>query len=155
MSAIATDRDLQALRNDILSHGDAVSWRKQLATAETEVIERIKSEWFVKAWASIYGDGYNYQTLINAFDEAKLNKSLLVNLVCYRAMAFFIYPSLTTDTDDGYDAFSRRAERYMAFHDGEWDRVSKMPLYDFTGDSTFDDLDRVQVSNRTIRLARA
>jgi hypothetical protein len=154
--SIATNADLLKFRADIMEHGVS-SWSSQLTMAEADVLELIKTEWFVEAAKGVYGYGLgmsDYQTIINSYDQAKLNTVLLVNIICYRAMAWYIYPSLTRDTDDGNDAFSRRAERYKAFYDGEWERVKKMELYDFSGDSVFSAFDRAN-THRTVMVVRA
>ena len=154
---IATDATLLKHRADILNHG-VVSWVTQLAMAEADVIERVKTEWWVNAVKTTYGGAFretkDYSYLFPAFDSTKLNTSALANLVCYRAMAYYIYPSLTRDTDDGADAFSRRAERYHNFYSGEWDRVVRMALYDFDSDTQFADIERSSVP-RTVRVYRA
>lgn len=154
--AIATDTDLELLRADILEHG-VLTWADQLAMAEADVIELVKTEWFVEAAKSLYGyglQGNDYQVVVSQFNIAHLNTSALKNLICYRAMAWYIYPSLTRDTDDGLDAFSRRAERYKAFYEGEWDAIKRMPLYDFNSDSNFEDVERVSPA-RIVRIVRA
>jgi len=153
--AYATTSDLVALRSDITA--DVADWSAQLALAESDVLERIKTEWFPNAARSNYGYGLDlndWQVIQNAFNATYLNTALLKNLTCYRALAAYIYPSLTRDTDDGQDAFSRRAERYASFYAEEWQKVSKMPLYDFDHDSTFEALERVEPL-RVVRIYRA
>jgi len=153
----ATSNDLLVHRKDIFDHG-VTDWDDQLQLAENEVIERIKTEWFVSAVRSTYGystsSTYDLAQIVSMFDIARLDTTAIVNLIALRALAFYIYPSLTVDTDDGEDAFSRRAERYKAFYDGEWERVRLMPIYDFNNDTSFDDFDRVMNSSQ-LRVVRA
>jgi len=155
--AYATNSDLVALRVDILKHG-VTDWTAQLALAEADVIERIKVEWFIEASKGMFAHGLSgqpMQTILDVFDITYLNTALLKNLICYRAMAWYIYPSLTKDTEDGEDAYSRRAVRYGDFYNDEWERVIKMPLYDFNADASFTALDRQPSSKRTVKVARA
>jgi len=154
--AIAVTADLVALRSDITGHGVS-DWAAQLAMSESDVVERVKTAWFPDAARSLFGyglDANSYQVIMGAFDIALLNTAALKNLVCYHAMSYYIYPNLTRDVDDGNDAFSRRAERYKVFYEDEWNRVSKLPLYDFNGDSAFTDIER-QPPTRRVKVYRA
>lgn len=154
---IATSYDLLKFRPDILTHG-IESWNDQLLLAENLVIERVKTEWFVQAVQNTYigamRETVDYNALYPLFDVAYLNKPALITTIVYCALAYFIYPSITKDVDDGNDAFTRRAERYMAFYQDEWNRVSKLPLYDFNKDTSFSDLERAN-RTRQVRVIRA
>lgn len=155
--SIALDADLVKLRSDILQHG-VTTWADQLAFAESDVIERIQTEWFVQAAKGIFAHGLSgqpMQIILDTWNVAYLNTGILKNLVCYRAMGWYIYPSLTKDVDDGEDAFTRRAVRYAEFYEQEWERIIKMPLYDFDADSSFSAIDRQPSSSRTIKVERA
>lgn len=152
----AVTNDLVALRADITSHGVS-DWSAHIAFAEADVVERIKSEWFPMAARSNYGYGLaltDYQIIQDAFDVSKLNAAALKNLVCFRAMAAYIYPSLTRDVDDGEDAYSRRALRYAERYEEEWAKCRAIALYDFNSDATFSALER-QEPVRTVRVSRA
>jgi hypothetical protein len=153
--AYATQSDLLILRPD-LDEGGA-DWRDQLALASVDILERIKSEYWVAAVREKFGiseGDVRFGQIIALFDAARLNAAALKNATCYLAMSRYIYPTMTRDTEDGADAFSRRADRYAKFYDEEWGRILKMAIYDFDGDSQFQDFERAS-RVRTVRVIRA
>jgi len=139
----AADSDLQKVRPDILTHGVA-SWSDQLGFAGADVLNLMKSSWWVNAVARHFNREIVdiMGSLTPIMDVTKINDSELVNLVCYRALARYVYPAISIDKDADGDAFSRRMTRYEEAYEEEWERVSLLPLYDFNSDGQFTDIER-------------
>lgn len=155
----ANTDDLKVLRADIadILPAGVVDWDTQMHLATEDVLERIKSEWFVRAVRDKYGvtdSQMGVGQIVGMFNADRLNSSALKNLTCYRAMSRYIYPQMTRDTDDGNDAFTRRADRYSQFYAEEWEHVCGLALYDFDGDAAFSDWERAP-RVRTVRVRRA
>jgi len=154
MAAYANDTDLKTFIPRILDNG-VVSFADQLQLASDDVLEMIKVDWWVNAVSSRYSlnrETTDWSSFFPKFDEALLNTAQLKNLTCYRALHKYICPMLTNDADEA-DEWTRKEERYKQFFDEEWQKIIKMPLYDFNQDSAFDDIERRQRSG--IRLSRA
>jgi len=150
----ATDADLQAFIPSILDNGVA-SFTPQLTLASTDVLELIKLEWWVNAVTSRYGftrETVDISPVFPILDETKLNEGALVNITCYRALAQYICPMLTTDSDEA-DEWNRKMARYAEFYRSEWEALEVKPLYDFNSDNQFSDIER-RVS-RGRRIVRA
>jgi len=150
----ATDADLQAFIPSILDNGVA-SFASQLTLASTDVLELVKLDWWVNAVTARYGfarESIDINPLFPRFDETKLNESVLINITCYRALAQYICPMLTTDSDEA-DEWLRKMERYAEFYRVEWDALELKPLYDFNSDGQFKDIERR--ASRGRRVVRA
>jgi len=154
MAAYASDTDLETFIPSILENG-VVSFDVQLQLASDDVLEMVKVKWWVNAVSSRYAlnrETTDWSSYFPRFDEALLNTVQLKNLTCYRAFHKYICPMLTGDADDA-DEWTRKEERYKIYFDEEWDKITRMPLYDFNQDSAFDDIERRQGGG--VRLQRA
>ena len=154
MAAYANDNDLKTFIPTILENGVS-SFATQLQLASDDVLEMIKVKWWVNAVSSRYAlnrETTDWSSYFPKFNEALLNTAQLKNLTCYRALHKYICPMLTNDADDA-DEWVRKEERYKAYFDEEWDKITRMPLYDFNQDSVFTDIERRQSGG--IRLQRA
>jgi len=154
MAAYANDTDLKTFIPNILKNG-VLSFATQLQLASDDVLEMIKVKWWVNAVSSRYAlnrETTDWSTYFPKFDETLLNTAQLKNLTCYRALHKYICPMPTNDADDA-DEWTRKEERYKAYFDEEWKKITQMPLYDFNRDSAFSDIERRKSSG--IRLQRA
>lgn len=150
----AANTDLQALIPSILDNGIA-TFVPQLTSASNDILELIKLDWWVNAVTTRYGfarETVDINPLFPTFDATKINEAVLVNITCYRALAQYICPMLTTDSDEA-DEWSRKMDRYNLFYEAEWDRLELQALYDFNGDAQFSDIERR--ASRGRRLSRA
>jgi len=151
-----TESDLQDFIPDIYSYG-LNSFTKEIAFAEDDVVNLIKSGWWMDAVRKNFlvseshdiGGSFGFYPL----DVTKLNAEALKKLTIYRVASGYIYPKLSTFKDVDGDSFSRKADFYKKYYNEEWEIVKKLPLYDFNGDGNFSDLERRVNSQRT--LARA
>lgn len=151
--AYATTPDLTALIPDIATASvtGITDWSTQLNQASADVLEVWKTQWWKPAVDDFYQQGYSAITAFPSPDPSLLNTAALKNLTCYRALARYICPMLTNDSDTE-DEWNRKQTRYEAFYADEWEVVKQMALYDWSGDSTFSDWERVpQKGRRCVR----
>jgi len=153
MTNYATTADLQALIPDIATSGvtGVTDWTAQLTAASADVLELWKVSWWKPSVDDFYEQGYAYITPFPEPNLSLLNTAVLKNLTCYRALARYICPYLTNDSDQA-DEWNRKAERYQKFYEDEWEFVKQMPLYDWSEDGNFKDWERVpQRGRRCVR----
>jgi len=105
------------------------TWVDELTTATRDVLAKIKSDF----WA-----GRN----ISTFDEANLDTDALIKLTVYRALGWYICPSLEKFDDGEAGAWSRHAEHFRMMFEEEWLIIQQLPIYDFDEDSVFEDTER-------------
>ena len=141
MAVYATDADLITYADDILDHGVA-SFTSELTRASADVLNLIKAEWWPQAISGKVNSSYDYGLIPPTLDESKINTAELKQITIYRAFGFHIYPRLSKFSDSDGDSFSRRGEFYRDMFKDEWNRIKNLPLYDFDGDSSFEDIER-------------
>ena len=154
MANYASDSDLIDYQDKIFDYGIA-SFNTELTKATADVINLIKSDWWVNAARNFSGlrETVDYGPLFPTLDVTYLNTAELVSLTVYRAFSAYIFPRLSKFQDTDGDAFTRMAEFYAKQYDKEWKVVSQLPLYDFDKDSQFEDTERTGPLTR--RLSRA
>jgi len=150
-----TETDLHDFVPDVYTHG-LNSFTKEIAFAEGDVVNLIKSGWWIEAVSKSFFvselqdfGGFGFYPL----DVTKLNSEALKKITVYRAVSGYIYPKLATFKDVDGDSFSRKAEFYKGMYKEEWEVIRKLPLYDFNSDGTFSDLERRVSSGRTLGRA--
>ncbi|MDX8383709.1 MAG: hypothetical protein R8M45_06480 [Ghiorsea sp.] len=150
MALFATHLQLEDLLPTVKDWGVS-DFVPQLTLASNDIVERLNAEW----WASAYSSRIN-QSNDSAFappimDITKLNVLALQNLTIYRALERYILPQMTQDSAIDGDAFTRKETRYRQFYKEEWDIAVLRPLYDFSGDAQFTNIDRRVVGRRLRR----
>jgi len=141
--AFATESDLQDFMPDIFRHGHN-DFTNDLANAEEDIINLIKSSWYPSAIRSTFireNTDLSFYAFI-PLDVTRLNSAVLKKLTIYRAAYAYIYPKMSTMKDADGDSFSRKSEFYKKMYSEEWSIVKLLALYDFNGDSQFSDLER-------------
>jgi len=139
MAAWATDTDLLSYAPDIHNYG-TTDWSTDIARAQAAVLEWLKSSWWpeqIQRWAGYHGPAYLWP-----LDETLLNTSLLMPVVCFRALGWEILPKLAKWSDPDGDTFHRRAQWFRDRYDDELRRVEQGALYDWTRDGNWTDYER-------------
>lgn len=152
MTDYASDSDLVGYADDILDHG-VVTFTAELTRASADVLNLIKAEWWPNAITGKSSETMDYGLVGPTLTEANLNHAALKQITIYRALGFHVYPRLSKMSDNDGDSFSRRGEFYRGMYSDEWKLIKHLPLYDFNGDSAFDDTERRGPIGR--RLIRA
>jgi len=127
----AEDTDLQVYETNLLEEGGVDSYEAQLTLASADILNKIKSSWWPQASPT---------STISDFDESKLNVGVIKQLTVYKAFADYIFVKLANFMED--DTFLKKAEFYGEKYREEWDVVKGLPLYDFDGDTVFEDDER-------------
>lgn len=127
MANYALDSDIY----DVIEITSSASntWEDELTTATRDVLAKIKSDF----WA-----GRN----ISDFDEANLDTDALVKLTVYRALGWYICPSLESYQGGEEGKWGRKADYFMKMFEEEWLIIQQLPIYDFDEDSVFEDTER-------------
>ena len=115
-----------------------------LAAAEEDVINYFTYNWFPKAWSSYYNTDIvtvNGTSFTPTIDLSKLNTTVLSKLMVYRALGEYIYLSLAKTTNVDEDSFYARALEFQKKYYSELKLLLETPLYDFNGDTQFDNID--------------
>ena len=131
MANYAEDTDLQVYETNLLEESGVASFEDQLTLASADILNKIKSSWWTQASPT---------STISDFDESKLNVGIIKQLTVYKAFADYIFPKLANFMED--DTFLKKAEFYKEKYREEWDVVKGLPLYDFDGDTEFEDSER-------------
>jgi len=126
-----TDTDLAKHVPDINDHNPPSNWSDQIQYGTDDVLNKIKAAWWPQVTDPIY-----------ELDESLLNTDALANLAIYCCLGFYALPYLATERDKDGDSFSRKAEYYRGRYNEEWEVVKELPLYDFDGDTQFEDSER-------------
>jgi len=139
-TSFIVDTDLQVYMPDVLSFGVA-SFDPQSLLATDDVVARIEAEWWPEAVSRRFGlfrENSDYMfSMLPTMNVALLDSVSLVPLTVYRALSHYAMPMLSSDADADGDLFSRRASRYDTFYKEEWEKVVRLPIYDFSQDGNF------------------
>jgi hypothetical protein len=101
----------------------------ELTTATRDVLAKIKSDFWPPR-------------NISNFDEANLDTDALLKITVYRALGWYICPSLEKFDDGEEGAWSRHAAHFRMMFEEEWLIIQQLPIYDFNEDSVFEDTER-------------
>jgi hypothetical protein len=115
------------------------AWEDELTLATRDVLAKIKTDF----WRD---------RDISDFDEANLDTTALLQMTVYRALGWYICPSLEKYTAGEIGAWGMQAERFKGMYKDEWDIVQQLPIYDFDEDAVFEDTEiQPKVTRRTRR----
>lgn len=123
---------------DITPSGSS-EWEDELTLATRDVLAKIKSSFWPPRD-------------ISTFDEANLDTTALLKMTVYRALGWYICPSLEKYIEGETGAWGRQAERFKEMYKEEWTIVQQLPIYDFDEDASFEDTERQpRIQRRTGR----
>lgn len=115
------------------------TWEDELTLATRDVLAKIKTDF----WRD---------RDISDFDEANLDTTALLQMTVYRALGWYICPSLEKYVGGEVGSWGRQAERFKSMYKDEWDIVQQLPIYDFDEDAVFEDTEiQPKVTRRTRR----
>jgi hypothetical protein len=100
----------------------------ELTTATRDVLHKIKYEYWVPRD-------------IVLFDEANLDTTALVKLTVYRALGWYVCPSLESYQNGEEGKWGNKATYFQKMFEEEWLIVQQLPIYDFDEDDVFEDTD--------------
>lgn len=144
--SFATNEDLVDYYTTAMDHGVA-DWSAELAQAQGDIETLIKSRWFNKEFNT--GQRYkisspqNFQT----FDANKLTESQWTRACCYRALACYILPKLSTFRPEG-DSFREQLNFYQNRFEEEFNlQLGAGVEYDTDGDGTVEAGEKYEVAS--------
>ena len=148
--SFATNEDLVEYYATAMDHGVA-DWTFELAQAQTDVETLIKSRWFNKEFDS--GSArYRIATGFPAYDPARLTASQWTRATCFRALACYILPKLSTFRPEG-DSFREQLAFFSSRFEEEFNlQLSAGVEYDLDNDGTVESSEKFQVDQ--MRLYR-
>jgi hypothetical protein len=143
--SFATNEDLVDYYSTAMDHGVA-DWSNELAQAQTDVETLVKSRWFNREFNS--GVRYKISTPQNflRFDATKLTDSQWTRATCFRALACYILPKLSTFRPEG-DSFREQLNFFQSRFEEEFNlQLAAGVEYDLDGDNTIDDGEKFEVA---------
>lgn len=105
------------------------TWVDELTTATRDVLAKIKSDFWPPRD-------------ISTFDEDNLDVVALMKLTVYRALGWYICPSLESYQGGEEGKWGKKARDFKQQYEDEWLIVQQLPIYDFNEDSVFEDSER-------------
>ncbi|MCK5615535.1 hypothetical protein KAR91_77440 [Candidatus Pacearchaeota archaeon] len=115
----------------------SATWLDELTTATRDVLAKVKSDW----WAP---------RDIVLFDEANLDTDSLLKLTVYRALGWYICPSLEKFANGEEGKWGKKATYFKEMFAEEWLIIQQLPIYDFNEDDSFDDSERQGLISKEI-----
>jgi hypothetical protein len=100
----------------------------ELTTATRDVLHKIKYEYWPPR-------------SITNFDEDNLDDTALVKLTVYRALGWYVCPSLESYQNGEEGKWAKKAAYFQKMFEEEWLIVQQLPIYDFDEDAVFEDTD--------------
>jgi hypothetical protein len=144
----ATNSDLLKYYTTVMDHG-VVDWSAEIAEAQGDIENIVKAKWFFVEFGSQRTRGMVIQPIFNPdlLVPAQWNKA-----VCYRALANYILPKLSTFRPEG-DAFQKAVDFYDQRFDEEMDlQLSVGVQYDLNNDHTISEAEKFPtLTNRLYR----
>ena len=105
------------------------AWLDELTLATRDVLAKVKSDFWPPR-------------NITTFDENNLDTASLLKLTVYRALGWYICPSLEKYANGEKGKWGHKADDFKKMYDDEWLIVQQLPIYDFNEDDVFDDSER-------------
>lgn len=148
--SFATNEDLVDYYPTAWDHGVA-DWTAELAQAQEDVETLIKSRWFNKEFDS----GSARYRVVGGFpiyDPSKLTPSQWTRATCFRALACYILPKLSTFRPEG-DSFREQLNFFQSRFEEEFNlQLGAGVEYDVNDDNTVSEGEKFQVDQ--LRLYR-
>jgi len=146
--SIINENDLTLMYSDIANFVNISDIQKMISKAETDVINYFEYIWFPQHYKLyFFGNTNNNMSSVNTgsflpkFDINYFNTALIKNLLVYRTLGYYVFPSLMKTTDIAEDSFYSLAEYYKNKFKEELNDLNNAPLYDFNKDNQFNNLD--------------
>jgi hypothetical protein len=137
MANYAQDSDIYDVI--IIDPSASNTWVDELTLATRDVLSKIKSTYWPPRD-------------ISTFDEDNLDTTALVQMTVYRALGWYICPSLEKYVGGEIGSWGRQASRFKDMFKEEWDIVQQLPIYDFDEDAIFEDTEALpKIVRRTRR----
>lgn len=136
MANYAQDSDIYAVID--ITPSASGEFEDELTTATRDVLAKIKSAFWPPRD-------------ISTFDVDNLDTTALLQLTVYRALGWYICPSLEKYVGGETGSWGRHAERFKDMFKEEWTIVQQLPIYDFDEDAVFEDTERQPKIVRRIR----
>lgn len=129
MANYAQDSDLDTYDPQVRKH-KVQDFTVYFTRGTADILNLIKGSW----WGQASG------LPVYSFDETKLNTEALRQLCVYKTLYTHIYPSFANYQEG--DPWLLKIETVKKMYDEEWAVIKNLPLYDFDGDDTFEDVER-------------
>jgi len=144
----ATNSDLLKYYTTVMDHG-VTDWSAEIAEAQSDIENIVKAKWFFVEFGSQRTRGMVIQPIFNPslLVPAQWNK-----VTCYRALANYILPKLSTFRPEG-DAFQKAVDFYHQRFSEEMDlQLSVGVQYDLNNDHTISETEKFPtLTNRLYR----
>ena len=115
------------------------TWEDELTLATRDVLAKIKSSYWPPRD-------------ISTFDEGNLDTTALLKMTVYRALGWYICPSLEKYVGGEIGVWGMQASRFKDMFKEEWGIVQQLPIYDFDEDAVFEDTEALpKIVRRTRR----
>jgi hypothetical protein len=148
--SFATNEDLVTYYPTSMDHGVA-DWSRELAQAQTDVETLIKSRWFNKEFDSA-NTRYRFTSGNPVFSPSKLTESQWTRATCFRALACYILPKLSTFRPEG-DSFREQLNFFQNRFEEEFNlQLGAGIEYDVNDDSVVSENEKFQTDQ--LRLYR-
>ena len=148
--SFATNEDLVDYYPNAMEHGVG-DWTAELAQAQTDVETLIKSRWFNKEFDS--GSArYRVPGGFPSYDPSRLTASQWTRATCFRALACYILPKLSTFRPEG-DSFREQLNFFQSRFEEEFNlQLGAGVEYDVNDDGSVSEGEKFQVDQ--MRLYR-
>ena len=113
------------------------AWLDELTLATRDVLAKVKSDFWPPR-------------NITTFDEDNLDTASLLKLTVYRALGWYICPSLEKFANGEEGKWGKKATYFKEMFAEEWLIVQQLPIYDFNEDDSFDASERQGLISKTI-----
>lgn len=129
--SFATNEDLVDIYPTAMDHGVA-DWTAELSQAQKDVETLIKSRWFNKEFSQ--NTKYRSAPIAPTYNPALLTEAQWTRATCYRALACYILPKLSTFRPEG-DSFREQLNFYSNRFDEEFNlQLGAGVEYDYNDD---------------------
>ena len=146
----ATNEDLVEYYPNAMNHGIG-DWTAELGQAQTDVETLIKSRWFNKEFDSSSAR-YRVTGGFPQYNPALLTESQWTRATCFRALACYILPKLSTFRPEG-DSFREQLNFFQSRFEEEFNlQLGAGVEYDVNDDNTVSEGERFEVNS--LRLYR-
>ena len=141
--SFATNEDLVDIYPTAMDHGVA-DWTAELAQAQGDVETLIKSRWFNREFSQ--NTKYRSAPIAPVYNPALLTESQWTRATCYRALACYILPKLSTFRPEG-DSFREQLNFYSNRFDEEFNlQLGAGVEYDYNDDGSVSDGEKYAVA---------
>jgi len=144
----ATNSDLLKYYTTVMDHG-VTDWSAEIAEAQSDIENIVKAKWFFVEFGSQRTRGMVIQPV---FNPSLLVTTQWTKATCYRALANYILPKLSTFRPEG-DSFRQAVDFYDQRFDEEMDlQLSVGVKYDLNNDSVISEAEKFPtLTNRLYR----